>query len=194
LLKLIFEPYASMVFVAVHTGLRVSELVGLRWRNIHDDSITIEERYCRGDWGPPKSEASNATIPVNRSVIERLHQLKSVVIEVKAGRATRRYPAVKSCGPDDLVFQSVRKGVPMRDNNILVRHIKPAARKLGLDFVNWRCLRTSYATWLKLAGADVKDAQALMRHSRASTTLDIYQQFVPESERRVVDRLTGLVN
>jgi integrase len=90
------------------------------------------------------------------------------------------------------VFQSVHKGVPMRDNNILVRHIKPIARKMGLPFVNWRCLRTSYATWLKLAGADVKDAQSLMRHSRASTTLDIYQQFIPESERKVVDRLSGL--
>ena len=45
----------------------------------------------------------------------------------------------------------------------------------------------------KLAGADVKkDAQALMRLSRASTTLDIYQQFVPESQRKVVDSLTGL--
>jgi integrase len=180
-----------MIFVAVHTGLRASELVGLRWRNVFLDSIRIEERYCRGDWGAPKSEASNATIPVNHAVIERIHRLKIMTAEVKAGRATRRYPVVKSCGPDDLVFQSVQKGVPMRDNNILVRHIKPAGRKLGLDFVNWRCLRTSYATWLKLAGADVKDAQALMRHSRASTTLDIYQQFVPESQRRIVD---GLVN
>jgi hypothetical protein len=33
-----------------------------------------------------------------------------------------------------------------------------------------------------------------MRHSRASTTLDIYQQCVPESQRRVVERLTGLTN
>lgn len=80
----------------------------------------------------------------------------------------------------------------MRDNNILVRHIKPAARKLGLPLVNWQVLRRSFATWLKLAGADVKDAQALLRHSRASTTLDVYQQFIPESERRVVDKLSGL--
>jgi integrase len=50
-------------------------------------------------------------------------------------------------------------------------------------------LRTSYATWLKEAKADVKDAQKLMRHSRASTTLDIYQQHIPESQRRVVDGL-----
>ena len=190
-MELIAEPYASMVYVAVFTGLRVSELVGLRWHNIHEDAITIEERYCRGDWGAPKSAASNATIPVNRAVIERIKRLKSMTVEVKAGRATRRYRVVKSSGPDDLVFQSLSSGSPMRDNNILVRHIKPAARNLNLGFVNWRCLRTSYATWLKLQGADVKDAQALMRHSRASTTLDIYQQFVPESQRRVVDRLVN---
>ncbi|MGB6802472.1 MAG: hypothetical protein WBE31_09405 [Candidatus Sulfotelmatobacter sp.] len=46
----------------------------------------------------------------------------------------------------------------------------------------------------QMAGADVKDAQAQMRHSLSSTTLDIYQQFVPESRQRAVDRLTGLVN
>ncbi len=191
LLKDIAEPYVSMMYVAVYTGLRVSELVALRWRNVHADSITIEERYCRGDWGAPKSESSNATIPVNRAVIERIRRLKTLTVEVKAGRAIRRYPIVKVDGPDDLVFQSVSKGAPMRDNTILVRQIKPAARKLEIEWVNWQVLRRSFATWLKLKGADIKDAQALMRHSRASTTLDIYQQFVPESQRRVVD---GLVN
>jgi integrase len=132
LVELIAEPYASMVYVAVFTGLRVSELAGLRWRNVHEDAITIEERYCRGDWGAPKSEASNATIPVNRAVIERIHRLKLLTVEVKAGHATRRYRAVKSDAPEDLVFQSVSSGQPMRDNNILVRHIKPAARNLKL--------------------------------------------------------------
>jgi integrase len=63
---------------------------------------------------------------------------------------------------------------------------------MGLPFVNWRCLRTSHATWLKLAGADVKDAQGQMRHARASTTMDIYQQFVPESQNRAVDKLSTL--
>jgi integrase len=189
---LIPEPYATMVYVAIYTGLRVSELTGLRWDDIHDSSITIDERFCRGDWGEPKSDASNATIGVNRTVIERIHRLKLLTIEVKAGNATRRYKAVKSDGPFDLVFQSVKDGKPMRDNNILSRYLKPAGRKIGLEFVNWRCLRTSHATWLKMAGADVKDAQAQMRHSRASTTLDIYQQFVPESQQKAVDRLSSL--
>jgi len=181
-----------MVYVAVYTGLRVSELIGLKWGDIGESSITIDERYCRGDWGIPKSEASTATVPVNGSVIQRIDRLKTLVVDVRAGRAVRKYQVVKASGAEDLVFASLINQKPMRDNNILVRHLKPAARKLGLAYVNWQVLRRSFATWLKMAGADVKDAQALMRHSRASTTLDIYQQFIPESERRVVDKLSGL--
>ena len=188
------EPYASMFYVAIYTGLRVSELAGLRWNDIGASSITIDERFCRGDWGAPKSEASNATIGVNSCVIDRIHRLKGLTVEVRAGNAIRKYKVVKSDGPDDLVFQGVQAGGPLRDNNILCRFIKPAARSLGLAWVNWRTLRTSHATWLKMAGADVKDAQAQMRHSRSSTTLDIYQQFVPESQQRAVDRLSRLVN
>jgi integrase len=198
LLAQMSEPYSTMIYVAVHTGFRASELIGLRWEDIHSDSITIDERCCRGDWGAPKSHASNATIPVNRSVIERIHRLKLLTVDVKAGKGTRRYRIVKTCGPQDLVFQSVQKGAPMRDNNILVRHLKPVARKMGLPWVKWQVLRRSLATWLKLAGADPKDAQALMRHSRVTTTLEIYQQFIPESQRRAVEQLSvltsGMVN
>jgi hypothetical protein len=64
LLDLIPEPSASMVFVAVWTGLRVSELIGLKWDDVGTDSLTVDERCCRGDGDAPKSEASNATIGV----------------------------------------------------------------------------------------------------------------------------------
>jgi len=192
LLQYIPEPYASMVYVAIFTGLRVSELAGLRWNDIHLSGITIDERFSRGDWGAPKSAASNTTIAVNPCVIDRIHRLKVLTVQVRAGRSMRKYRVVKSDGPDDLVFQSVKDGKPIRDNNILTRFIKPAARKTGAAWVNWRSLRTSHAVWLKLAGADVKDAQGQMRHSRASTTLDIYQQFVPESQQRVVAKLSSL--
>ena len=192
LLTRVPEPYASMLYVAIYTGLRVSELAGLKWNDVGTTTLTIDERFCRGDWGAPKSDASNATIAVNRAVIERIHRLKLLTVEVRAGRATRKYRLVKSDGPDDLVFQSVREGKPLRDNNILRRFIKPAARSMGLPWVNWRSLRTSHATWLKMAGADVKDAQAQMRHAHASTTQDIYQQFVPESQQRAVERLSSL--
>jgi hypothetical protein len=125
-----------------------SELIGLRWRNVHADSITIEELCCRGEWGAAKSKASNATIPVNGGVIDGIHRLKTLTLEIRAGNAVRRYPAVKSCEPDDLAFASVAKGAATRDNTILTRFIKPAARKLGMDWVNWQVLRRSHASWL----------------------------------------------
>jgi integrase len=194
LVQVVSEPYATMIFVAVWTGLRVSELIGHKWHCIHGDSITIEERYCRGDWATPKTDASAATIGVEPEVIARLLRLPTLTVEVRAGRAVRKHKLVKSGGPDDLVFQRVQDGSPMNDQNILKRHIQPAARKLGLPFVNWPCLRTSHATWLVQAGADPKSVQGQMRHSRISTTMDIYAQIVPTSQRRALRQLSAFAS
>jgi integrase len=190
LVQLVPEPYSTMLYVSVWTGLRVSELIGLKWRCIHRDSISVDERYFRGDWSAPKSTASAATIGVSPEVIARILRLKSLTVEIRAGLAVREYKLVKSDGPDDLVFQSVKDGKPMRDNNILKRFIKPAAYRVGLPFVNWRCLRTSHATWLVQAGADPKSVQRQMRHSRISTTMDIYAQIVPAAQRQAIEKLS----
>ena len=193
LVKLMPEPYATMVYVAVWTGLRVSELFALKWRNIHADCITIEQRYCRGDWSCTKTEASAATIPVEPGVIERISRLKDITVDIRAGRSIRHFKVVKSDGPDDLVFQSLKDGKPMNDGNILRRFIKPAGEKIGIRSVNWRCLRTSCATWMVQAGADPKSVQGQMRHSRISTTMEIYAQFVPEGQRRAVSQMSEYV-
>jgi len=189
MIDLIPEPYATMVYTAVYSGLRVSELIGLRLNDVGTNTLMVDERCSRGDWSEPKSESSIARVEVPVEVIRRIHALKDKVVQVRAGRAIRRYACVKSAEPNDLVFQSVRDGKEMRDNNILTRYIKPAGRKVGIPFVNWRCLRTSCATWLKKAGADPKDIQGHLRHSRVSTTMNIYVQDVPESRRQAVSRL-----
>jgi integrase len=89
--QLVSEPYATMLYVSVWTGLRISELIGLKWRCIHADSITIEERFSRGDWSVPKTQASAATIGVDSRIISRLLCLKSLSVKVRAGRAVRTY-------------------------------------------------------------------------------------------------------
>ena len=96
------------------------------------------------------------------------------------------YKLVRADGPDDLVFQSVK------DGNILKRYIAPAALTLGLK-VNWRSLRTSCATWMVRAGPDPKSVQGQMRHSRISTTMDIYAQFVPEGQKQAQRQLRAYV-
>lgn len=193
LLELMPEPYATMVCMCVWAGLRASEVIGLRWRDIQPDAIVISERYCRGDWDAPKTDASAAPIAVEPELIARIERLKSLEVSVRAGRAVRKFQLVKSSGPDDLVFQSVKDGKPMRDSNVLRRFIKPAARQLGIGFCNWQTLRRSCATWMVQSGGDVKSVQGQMRHTRASTTLDIYSQIVPAGQRRAAHRLSAFV-
>ena len=60
-------------------------------------------------WGAPKSEASNATIGVNRCVIERIHRLKLLTVQVKAGRAVRRYKVVNRMAPRTSYFSRCRR-------------------------------------------------------------------------------------
>ena len=43
------------------------------------------------------------------------------------------------------------------------------------------------------AGANPKDVQGQMRHSRIQTTLDIYAQFVPESQRRAIEKTSAMI-
>jgi hypothetical protein len=119
-----------MIYTAVWMGLRVSE------------------RFCRGDWSQPKTDASAAMIGVSPEVIARLHRLKSLTVKFRAGLATREHTLVKSASLDDLVFQGERDGKPMHDQNALKRHIQPAARKLGLH-ITWRCLRHTQPGWFR---------------------------------------------
>ena len=197
LLLLVDEPYASMIYVAVFSGLRISELAGLRWEDVHADSLTIDERYCRGDWSVTKTAGSSATIGVHTSVIARIQRLRTLEVEINWGgqNAKKRFKVVRSSGPQDLVFQSLRTGAPMNDQNVLRRHLRPAAIKLGIDpkKATWRSMRTSCATWHVASGADPKSVQALMRHRRISTTMDVYAQSVPESQRSAIQRTADMV-
>ena len=74
------------------------------------------------------------------------------------------------------------------------RHIKPAARKLSVGWVNWQVLRRSYSTWLRMVKTDPRDRQSLMRHSRFTTTAEVYERDLPESQLRAVEKLGTLVN
>jgi hypothetical protein len=84
----------------------------------------------------------------------------------------------------------------MNDGNIRNRHLKPAVLKLGIDpkKVNWQVFRRSYMTNLADSGANVKDIQAQGRHSRASTSMDVYVQHVAESQRRAVQKMMSSVD
>jgi hypothetical protein len=63
----------------------------------------------------------------------------------------------------------------------------------GIRVLSSRPLRVREKTWMVEAGANPKDVQGQMRHSRISTTMDIYAQFVPESQRRALAKMSAMV-
>jgi integrase len=189
LLHAIPEPYSTMLFTSLWAGVRVSELCALRWKCIQGNSISIKQRYSRGEFGPTKTKASAKPVAVEPFVIQRIFALKNLTVRVPAGNAVREYKVVKRDAPDDFVFQSLTSAdKPMNAANVRRRIFQPAADKLGLK-LDWRCLRRTYGTLGAASGADVKALQGLMRHSRISTTLDIYAQHVPQAQAQAAKQM-----
>lgn len=116
------------MYVAVHSGLRVSELAALKWANINDDSIMVVARYSKGDWSQTKTQGSAAPIAVDPHVVDRIARLKTLTVDVRAGLGTRHHKVVKRAEPGDLVFQSVWRGKEINADNIRKRFIAPAAK------------------------------------------------------------------
>jgi integrase len=75
------EPFQTMCIVAMCLGLRVSEILGLRWNDIDWEGLRLEVRqaYVYGEQGDVKTKASHRWMPLDRSLAERLRQHKASV-------------------------------------------------------------------------------------------------------------------
>ena len=177
LLAAVEEPARTMVLVGVLTGLRIGEILALRWKDVDFKSseIRIEQACYRGLIGTPKTKGSRRTLPMPQSLADELRRLRE-----------------ESTLEEQLVFQT-RNGTPFSDTNLLHQYLKPAGRKLGMPWLNWHTLRRTHATLLQHAGATFKEAQAQMGHAKMSTTLEIYTISIPQAQRKAVENLAQLV-
>lgn len=73
-------------------------------------------------------------------------------------------------------------------HNWIQRVLRPAADKLGIR-VNLQIMRRSFAALANDSGAGIKDIQAQLRHSKTSTTADVYVQPIPDSVRLAIEEL-----
>lgn len=164
----------AMVMLAGATGLRRSELFGLRWQDVN--SLTMEvavERSCvRGRLGKVKTQASGKPVPLHTSV-------RDVLLE---WRRTSLYSS-----ESDFVFASERLNgsKPLTPDMVLRKIIRPALTQSGITgkIVGWHTSRHSLATNLRSLGVDVKIAQELLRHANSRTTMDVYTRAVSEDKR-----------
>lgn len=160
------EPYRAMTFTAAVTGLRVSELLALKWKDIQFESGEIHVTrgiYCQVV-GQTKTETSTKPLPLGES-------LNAVLLDWK-----KQTPYNQA---EDWVFASPdKKGTqPLWPSSAMCKHIRPAAQRAGIvKHVRWHVFRHSFATLLKANNEDVKTTQELLRHADSKMTLDTYTQ------------------
>jgi len=173
------DPCRTMFLLGVLTGLRIGEILGLRWKDVRFDSgeIRVEQAWYRGSFGTPKTKASRRTIPLPDA-------LRVPLMRIRGKQRDKN--------KDSLVFQT-RNGTPYSDTNLLHKQLKPAGRKLGMPWLSWHTLRRTHATLLQASGASLRDAQAQLGHTKMSTTLEIYTLPIPAHQREAVERLSQLV-
>ena len=82
---------------------------------------------------------------------------------------------------------------PLDRWNLLRKHLKPAAKKLGLSGVTWHLLRHGHATMLDVVGTPIGTMQALLGHSAPEITREVYLHAIPKEQRRAVESVERLL-
>ena len=172
----------TLVLIAAGTGLRMSELFGLKWKDVDFQSsqLSVTRSIVNQVVGPCKTEASQKPVPLDSCL-------------AKALRGWRRRTRFR--GLEDWVFASphTRGTKPYRGQPLMRYHIQPAARRIGIiKRIGWHTFRHTYSTLLRAAGVDIKVMQELLRHASSRVTMDTYTQAVTSAKRKAQSLVVGL--
>jgi integrase len=173
----------TMVLLAASTGLRQSEIFGLKWSDIGFDlgTMSVTRSVVCGFVGPCKTESSQKPVPLHPLVADALADWK--------GKSRYR-------GPDDWIFASPRyRGrKPFWGAGILRKLIQPAARNAGIQKrIGWHTFRHTYSTLLQSVGTEFKVIQELLRHSSLRSTPDVYTQAITPAKHAAQAAVMSLV-
>jgi integrase len=172
--------YRPLLITAIFTGLRISELRGLRWQDIDftSNEIHVRQRADRfKQIGRPKSHAGERTVPFGKFVANTLKEWKLACPKSAL----------------DLAFPSGSGGVENL-SNIIRRGLHPAQVAGGVTvagkpkYSGMRSLRHFYASWCINriedggCGLPAKVVQERLGHSTISMTLDVYGHLFPRGD------------
>ena len=179
LLGALDEPSRTIVVLAVMTGLRIGEIVALRWGRINfaTGTLRVEETCYEGCFGTPKTRSSRRSVPLAPAVRDALLAHRS------------RAP---DCSPNALVFTTA-KGTPLSAHNLRSRQLVPACKLAGIGAVGWHTLRHTHASLLHSEGVPLRVAQAQLGHSHMATTLEIYTHTTDVAQREAVAKLERIL-
>jgi integrase len=158
-----------LVLTAAMSGLRRSELLGLRWRDVDWEAqrLRVRSAYVLGE----HSTAGKSDLSTRRSVpmADRL-----------AGELDRWSQRTLFNSDDDLVFAHPQTGNPL-DGTKVTRRFKDACRAAGVRAIRFHDLRHTFATRLAASGQPLRAIQEFLGHADAKTT-QIYAHYAPSEQ------------
>ena len=179
LLGLLREPARTAVFLDVLTGLRVGELLALKWSDIDFE------------------KAANLCHPLHRHAAHRRVQDGSQP-QTGTARSTARGSALQLAAGKPI---SATRGLGLCKSAlewkiaVLARRILsgayPASSQETRESrdIGWHTFRRTYATCLKANGEDVKTVQELLRHANSLVTMNLYAQAITQNKRDAQSRI-----
>jgi len=173
----------TLVLLAVSTGLRQSELFGLKWGDIDfaQGTMNVTRSIVYGVVGPCKTESSQKPVPVHTLLADTLSEWRKQCAYTKS---------------DDWVFASrrYRGRRPYWGQAILRKYVRPVAQRVGIQkCIGWHTFRHTYSTLLRSVGTEFKVMQELLRHSTLRSTLDVYTQAITPAKHAAQAAVLSLV-
>lgn len=171
------EPSRSIIWLLVLTGLRIGELLALRWRDIDLQAglLRVSRTLYEGHFDAPKTHSSNRMVPLSAKGVEILSRVKPNVVNL-----------------DALVF-STKKGTPLSRRNLANRQLIPACDELEIPRIGWHSLRHSNASLLDAVGTPLATVQTLLGHSSPEITRGIYLHSLPAGAKQAVQKVEDLL-
>jgi integrase len=176
--------YRAFVLVGAYAGLRWGEAAGLRRRDIDPlrsrIRVTSTAVQLRGRVtldNEPKTTRSKRSVPIARSVMQRLEQHLSEFVDQTA---------------DALVFTAPAGGPLFRSWGRAV--LRAALLRAGLDDITFHALRHSFVAIMVAAGCNVREVSEWAGHNSVAFTLTRYGGLFEESADAAVDRLDALLD
>jgi len=186
------DKYYSVFLVAIETGMRPEEYLGLQWKDVDFDNNSLSVRRAlvvkKGGgfiFTEPKTKKSRRSIPISNTVKKALkaHRRKQLEEKIKLGAAYENL---------DLVFAS-EIGTPLLHGNLLRRHFKPIRDKAKLPKIRMYDLRHTTATLLLSAGENPKVVSERLGHASIVLTLDTYSHVLPTMQKTATAKMEKIM-
>ncbi|NLD38803.1 MAG: site-specific integrase [Desulfatiglans sp.] len=170
--------YKTLFMVAVMSGARQGEILGLKWADIdwYNSQLIIKRTFQHGRFYEPKSETSKRKIDIGPTVMTQL----------------KKWKLASKPNDLDLVFSN-EEGMPIDKNNLVKRYYEPALRRAGLRRIRFHDLRHTFASLLIDQGEHPKYIQNQLGHSSINVTMDVYGHLMNTVNQESAKRLDSVI-